>query len=34
MLGAAIAICALIIVVAGLLYWLRPWIDDHSRPYE
>jgi len=18
----------------GPFYWLRPWIDDHSRPYE
>lgn len=33
MLWAAIA-GALIIAVIGLLYWLRPWVDDHSHPYD
>jgi hypothetical protein len=32
MFETAIAFVALI-VIAGVL-WLRPWIDDHSRPYE
>jgi hypothetical protein len=31
-LGIVITFGALILI-AGVL-WLRPWIDDHSRPYE
>ena len=33
MLEMAIAVGALMVVIVGVA-WLRPWVDDHSHPYE
>jgi len=32
MLGTIIALCVVLIV--GVVLWLRPWIDDHYHPYD
>ena len=33
MLEMAIAVGALMVVIVGMV-WLRPWVDDHSQPYD